>query len=203
MTRTFLILLGLTLLSYVWMGPLPEWAVTSFAAHMLMHMGVVAGAAPLLALGLRIHLPGLLGAPMLASLLDLVVIWAWHLPALHEAARLGGAAMVAEQGSFLAVGVFLWVSALDRAREPGAALAGAAALFFTSMHMTLLGVLLALAPLPLFHPGHGNESPFGLSPAQDAELGGVLMLAIGGTVYVLGGLALVARILRPDESRRP
>ncbi len=69
------------------------------------------------------------------------------------------------------------------------------------MHMTLLGVLLALAPVPLFHAGHGAP-PFGLSPATDRELGGILMLGIGGTVYLIGGLVLVAGVLRLPERRR-
>lgn len=200
MSRAVPIVAGVVLLALVWLGPLPRLASSSFTAHMLMHMSLVAGAAPLLALGLRDRLPPM--GPMLASLADLVVVWAWHMPRLHDAARSDAGWMVVEQASFLFVGLALWLSALDRGREPGAALAGAAALFFTSMHMTLLGVLLALAPLPLFHSGHGDGLPLGLSPAEDRELGGVLMLAVGGTVYLLGGLALVARVLRPMPPRR-
>lgn len=204
MKRSLPLLLGALVLGAAWAGPLPALAGKSFAAHMLMHMAVVAVASPLLALGLRRQLPGLTPTgPMLASLLDLVVVWAWHMPMLHEWARGGGGAMVLEQASFLVVGLLLWISALaPPAENPGgSALAGSAALFFTSMHMTLLGVLLALAPLPLFHAGHGMP-PFDLSPATDRELGGILMLGIGGTVYLVGGLVLVAGILRLPDRRR-
>ena len=78
--------------------------------------------------------------------------------------------------------------------------AGAFALLLTSMHMTLLGALLALAPRPLF--GEGTVTCLGLTlgAAQDQQLGGVLMLMIGGAVYLAGGLALVARLL---SGRRP
>ena len=67
--------------------------------------------------------------------------------------------------------------------------AGAFALLLTSMHMTLLGALLALAPRPLF--GEGTVTCLGLSldAAQDQHLGGVLMLMIGGAVYLAGGLS--------------
>ena len=41
---------GLLLLALLWFGPLPERARGSFAAHMVMHMGVVAVAARLLKL---------------------------------------------------------------------------------------------------------------------------------------------------------
>src|SRR5690606_5179103 len=36
---------GLAVLAGVWIGPLPEWSRHSFAAHMAMHMSVVAIAA--------------------------------------------------------------------------------------------------------------------------------------------------------------
>ncbi|MCA1973465.1 MAG: cytochrome c oxidase assembly protein, partial [Caenispirillum sp.] len=42
---------GLAALGLAWLGPLPEWSLTRFAAHMTMHLTVVAVAAPLLALG--------------------------------------------------------------------------------------------------------------------------------------------------------
>lgn len=38
--------LGWLVLAASWLGPLPEWAETSFAAHMTLHMSVVAIAAP-------------------------------------------------------------------------------------------------------------------------------------------------------------
>ena len=43
---------GVLVLALIWLGPLVSTWRTSFAAHMLAHMGVVAIAAPLLALGL-------------------------------------------------------------------------------------------------------------------------------------------------------
>ncbi|MGH9372866.1 MAG: cytochrome c oxidase assembly protein, partial [Vicinamibacterales bacterium] len=42
------LLLGLGVLAAAWLGPLPALASGSFAAHMTMHIGVVAVAAPLL-----------------------------------------------------------------------------------------------------------------------------------------------------------
>ena len=43
---------GFPLLAFLWFGPLPGWARGSFAAHMVMHMGVVAVVAPFLAVGI-------------------------------------------------------------------------------------------------------------------------------------------------------
>src|SRR3546814_5845462 len=91
--------------------------------------------------------------PVAAMLAELVVVWGWHLPLLHHLAQVSTAAWLAEQASFLAVGLALWLSVLGggaeyrRARQAS----GVIALLLTSMHMTLLGVLLTLAPRALYH----------------------------------------------------
>lgn len=195
---------GLLVLAAAWIGPLPEWSRHSFAAHMLMHMGVVAVAAPLIAAGLAggrgdpaRRWPAVF-APLPASVLEFAVVWAWHAPALHHAARQWTGLLVLEQASFLAVGLLVWLSAFGGgiARRRERAAAGVAGLLLTSMHMTLLGVLLALATRPLYpHAAHG-DAPFGLAPMVDQQLGGVLMLLFGGTVYLAGALVLLAGLLR-------
>ncbi|MDQ3585340.1 MAG: cytochrome c oxidase assembly protein, partial [Acidobacteriota bacterium] len=81
--RRVLLVLGLLTLAAAWLGPLPQLARHAFFAHMTMHMGVVAVAAPLIALGVAggqfdpvRHAP-VLFAPVPASVLELVVVWAW------------------------------------------------------------------------------------------------------------------------------
>jgi putative membrane protein len=66
-------------------------------------------------------------------------------------------------------------------------------LLLTSMHMTLLGALLALSPRPLYPHLHGAA---GLTPLADQQLGGAIMLLVGGVSYLLGGLALTVGLLR-------
>jgi putative membrane protein len=64
------------------------------------------------------------------------------------------------------------------------------------MHMTLLGALLILAPRDLY------AEVCGLPPSLSGQqLGGMVMLAVGTPVYLLAGLALVARALNPAEAR--
>ncbi len=185
---------GAAVLMFVWAGPLPQRVADSFAAHMTLHMTVVGIGVPLLAAGLapalarRGPLPQAL--PVIASLLDLVIVWLWHAPALHHAARSGMAVLALEQASFAGVALLLWLAALA-----GPPLAGAMALFFTAMHMTLLGALLGLAPRPIFQ-GHDAHGGMGLSALQDQQLGGVIMLAIGSLIYLGSGLALAGRALR-------
>src|SRR5690606_37671550 len=47
--RRWLLAAGLLVLGAAWLGPLPAWSRHWFSAHMLMHMAVVAVAAPLVA----------------------------------------------------------------------------------------------------------------------------------------------------------
>ena len=203
--RRALLISGTLTLAAVWLGPLPRLAGQAFFAHMTMHMGVVAVAAPLLALGIAggrrdpvRRAPALFApasTPILASILELVVVWAWHAPAPHHLARSSAAGMVVEQGMFLAAGLLVWLSAFGGGspRSGGRTGAGVVGLLLTSMHMTLLGALLALTPRPLYSHLHGFS---GLTPLEDQHLGGAIMLLVGGVSYLLGGLWLTAGLLR-------
>ncbi|MFN0102619.1 MAG: cytochrome c oxidase assembly protein [Bryobacteraceae bacterium] len=200
MKRPGMFLLGVAALAAAWWGPLAELAQHAFYGHMAVHMTVVAGAAPFLALGLAggnwdpIRRWPDCCSPLVASMLELVVVWLWHMPLLHEAAGRSGAAMAAEQGSFLASGFLLWISVFggspERRAERGAI--GIVALLLTLMHMTLLGALLALSPRPLYAHHSGAA---GLSPLQDQELGGAIMLVVGSVSYIAGALWLTSRLL--------
>jgi putative membrane protein len=191
--------LALAVLGLSWVGPLPDLAVHSFAAHMTIHIAVVAIAAPLLALAIAgtaadpVRAVPRFFAPIPASMIELVTVWLWHVPVFHHAARLSSATFVLEQCSFVAVGVLLWIAAIggDREQRRLRAWSGVAALLLTSMHMTLLGALFALATRPLFHPGHAAGSSL-----ADQQLGGVIMLLVGGASYLGGGLGLTAVALR-------
>ena len=191
-------LAGALVLLFAWAGPLPGLVPQSFAAHMWLHMLVVGVAVPLIAAWLapRLAITSALALPIVVSLLDFVVVWGWHAPALHHASRSLPLVLVAEQASFFAVSLLVWLVALSGRDRGNAAMGGAMALFFTSMHMTLLGALLGLSPRPLYEGHHGGDGWLGLSPLADQQLGGVVMLAIGGVVYLAGGLVLMARVLR-------
>jgi putative membrane protein len=194
-----LLLAGLLVLALVWLGPLLGSWRESLAAGMVAHMGVVAVAAPLIALGLPVacrfgpSMPAAL--PVVASLLELFAVWGWHAPAMRAAAEASMPVTVAEQVSFLLVGVLLWSTSFAAPGERMHAASGAAALLLTSIHMTLLGALLALSPRPLY--GAGDVTCFGilLDAGQDQQLGGVVMLAVGSVVYLAGGLLLVSELL--------
>jgi putative membrane protein len=193
-------LVSALLLAVVWLGPLPALARQSFAAHMTMHMAVVVAAAPLMAfavagsrydpIGRRVWF----AAPLAASMIEMAIVWGWHAPALHHAARHHMWALATEQGSFLAAGVLLWMTAFAGSdQRPARAASGVVALLFTSMHMTLLGALFTLANRPLFQ--HGADTSNATAVA-DQQLGGAIMLIAGGASYLIGGLWLTGRVLQ-------
>lgn len=198
-----LIVTGLLCLAGLWLGPLPGLAAQSFSAHMLLHLGVMSLAAPLLALGLargglrRSWLEG--GRGWLAGLFmaELLVVWGWHVPALHEAAAGRVWVFVIQQLSFLLTGLALWIAgfASERREAQAVALLGFG---LTVGHMTMLGLLLALAPR-LLYPAELCGGAFGYAGLEDQRAGGVLML--GGALLYLGvALALGARLLGPADS---
>jgi putative membrane protein len=201
MMRGGFLALGLLTLAAVWLGPLPGLAPHRFSAHMTMHMGVVAVAAPLLALGLAggrydpARRYPLVFSAIPASVVELLVVWAWHAPALHHAARGSATWLLVEQSMFLGSGLLVWLSAFGGDPRPGSGRAGLGviALLLTSVHMTLLGALLALSPRPLF--AHGGALASAAAALEDQHLGGAIMLLVGGSAYLAGGLWLSRTLL--------
>jgi putative membrane protein len=169
------------------------WALSrqNMTGHMAAHMIAVAIAAPLVALGVQhgrwdpaTRWPRL-AAPLPAALVEAVIVWGWHVPALRRLADHQPAWLILEQASFLAAGLLLWSAVL----APRHRAAGVGALLVTSMHMTLLGALIGLAPRPLY-THHGADALI------DQQIAGVVMLLVGGVAYLLGGLAMLGRLLQ-------
>lgn len=192
---------------------LAAWTVAAahlgMTGHMAAHMAAVAVAAPLVAWGIAgtrldpaVRWPALVG-PLQMSVVELLVVWGWHVPAARQFAATRAVGLVLEQAMFFAAGLLLWSACLgtrDSARTARRA-AGVGALLLTTIHMTLLGVLVALAPRLLFAT-HGSDL-FGmrLSPMQDQQIGGVIMLLVGAGSYLVGGLLLLGRLLRDQNVR--
>ncbi len=185
-------------------------ALPIFTAHMTAHMLVVAVAAPLLALAAQGSAFDVVRqwptrcSAIAASMLEGVVVWVWHAPALHAAAAQSGWVWALEQLCFLASGAWLWICVLGggprirRTRLAG----GIAGLLLTSMHMTLLGALITLADQTLYfdHGGHGDHAAMRwLSPLHDQQLGGAAMLVLGNACYLGGALWLGAIAVRPQS----
>lgn len=190
---------GIAILAVLWLGPLPALSRQVFHLHMVLHLGVVVVAAPLLAAGLkRINVGDwaaryLLFWAVTASLFEMLVVWSWHIPALHEAASRYDLVFVLQQLSFLVAGVLIWLVSFSGKSRVGAGI-GAVALMMTFMHMTMLGVLLSLASELLYDPSLYSTGPLA-EKLQDQSLGGILMALGGGFPYLIGGLVLAYRLI--------
>lgn len=193
--------LGPVALVLLWAGPLPELAQTSFLAHMLLHLGVVVVAGPLIGYAIASRLPDYptvrdaFSWCLLGSMLELVIVWGWHVPVLHDVAATDGASLVAEQSSFLIAGTAIWTAAF-LARDRRTAGAAALALFLTFSHMTMFGLLLTIAPNLLYDPSLCGG--LGISKLDDQRLGGILMAVGGGLPYFLGCAWACWVMIRPD-----
>ena len=209
--------LGLLVLLAALLSPLDAAAETSFALHMLQHMLLVVVAAPLLALGqvgvvLLTALPAALRGPVaelrhlrrvatvpVASALHGATLWLWHAPGPYEAALANDALHYLEHLTMLGTAALFWWGVLSaRGRGTLGHGAGIAALFVTMLHTGLLGILITLAPLPLY-ASYATAAPLGaLGPLEDQQVAGIVMLA-GGFAYLAAGLALLALWLAAAE----
>ena len=181
----------------------------SFAAHMTMHMarGRGRGAAARARRRRRAARSGAQGAalfaPIPASLVEFVVVWAWHAPALHHAARHARPASSPSRRRSSAAGLARLAVGVRRRRaraRDSRRGAGVVALLLTSMHMTLLGALLALAPRAALR-ARGRR--LGLTPLEDQHLGGVMLLVGGAVVSRRRTLAHGRRRLRGRRRGAP
>lgn len=105
MSRRVLLALGLLTLAAACLTDLPRVAERAFWSHMTMRMTVVAVAAPLITLGVAetrfdpaLRAP-VLFAPIPASIAELIVVWMWHAPALHHAARHSAVGLIVDVSS--------------------------------------------------------------------------------------------------------
>lgn len=233
--RALLTLAGLAVAAAVLLGPLDALADRSVALHTVQHMTLMAVAAPLIAAGaplaaagavlapawlggrappgwrgLRHAAQALRGVPM-ASVVQGVVMWLWHLPAMTAAALADDGVHALMHASFLAAGVLFWAALLRSVRAAPAGFgAGALAVAATLAHMGLLGALLFFAPRPLYAEYALRVSSLGLDWRSDQQLAGIVMWVPACVPYLAGGAWLLVTWLRrieaaalPHEGARP
>jgi putative membrane protein len=178
---------GTAVLAAALLSPLCSLAVALFSARVAQHMLVLLAAAPLLAMGLRGRAPS---APVAAAGFA-AALWLWHLPGPYAWTFASDAAWWAMHLTLLLSAVWL-AQALLRAR-PEAALATG---LVTAAQMGGLGAFLTFAPRALFAPHAYTTLPWGLTPLEDQQLGGLLMWVPGGILFAALSVAGLARLLR-------
>jgi len=215
---------GWVVLAAALVTPLHEAGERSFAAHMLEHELLMLVAAPLLVMsrpmgialwafpqGVRRALATfghgiggawrMLTAPVAATLLQAAVLWLWHAPRLFDLALADPGWHVVQHLCFLGSALLFWWSVLHgRDRRLGVRVG---CLFFTAVVSGALGALMAFSSSPWYagYAASGLDA-FGLTPAEDQQLAGLLMWIPGGLVHAIAGLALVARRLGIETEER-
>ena len=201
------------------MPPLDTLGAQSFAAHMTQHELLMAVAAPLLVLGrpleawtwalapewraqvASIRRPALRATwaamtdPLGAWLLHAIAIWAWHVPALFQAALDSTGVHILQHASFLGTALAFWWSVFEpgRRRDGGAALAS---VFTTMMHTGALGALLTFGAA-LWFPAYSGA--YGLTALEDQQLGGLIMWGPASLAYLAAALVIASRWLLPSR----
>jgi cytochrome c oxidase assembly factor CtaG len=197
---------GLAVAALALLSPLDELGDTYlFSAHMLQHLLLVLGAAPMLLLGTPgwmlaplLRRPAVRGAgrwlthPVPAFLIFNINFIAWHFPALYQATLVNENIHILEHLLFLATAVLNWWPVLGPAQElPRLPYAGQMLyLFLEAIPGTVLGALFVFADGPLYPFYIAAAHPFGLSAETDQQLSGLLMGTLSSLVYLaaLGGV---------------
>jgi putative membrane protein len=218
---------GLAALFAALVSPLDAGAEASFALHMTQHMLLIVVAAPLLVLGnvgvvLLSALPAGLRVPFgrtfalrplrqlrawlfavpVATAAHGVVVWLWHAPGPYEAALADPRVHYLEHITMFGTAALFWWSVVSSRRLPTLGYGtGIAALFLTMLHTGLLGILITLAPAPLY-PSYAAVPWTTLGPLEDQQIAGIVMLLPGGLIYLGAGLALLAAWLERAGRRR-
>jgi len=220
--RSWLFLCGWAVLALSLVSPLHQGGERSFTLHMIEHELIMlvatlllaaSAAGGILAWGLPATVRGALGGswktplaslwrtltePVTATVLQAIVLWAWHAPALFDSALDSPAWHAAQHLSFVAASLVFWVAMLDHRR--GGYLLSATCLFLTSLIEGALGALMSLSQSPWYSAYAAmGVSGIGLDPTTDQQLAGLIMWIPGGLVHGAAALVLLYRWLSASE----
>lgn len=215
--------LGWLSLAGALVSPLHEAGERSFTFHMIEHeivmlfsalLLVVARPGPVLLWGLprplrnaaaataRFPVWRSLTGPLTATAVQGAAIWIWHMPALFDLALRSEAWHAVQHLSFLVTALLFWWAMANGAHGRQSHAIAALCLFATSMIGGALGALMALSVSPWYAPYAAlGMTPWGLSPAEDQQLAGLIMWIPGGFVHLGGAFYFFARWFHAAEAK--
>lgn len=175
------------------------------ATHMAVHIAVMNVLAPISAAAFWLARP-LDGRPRIlpallwpATIAQMALLWASHVPAVQTAAAASLAMQCVLHGLLLAAAIAFWTLVLHPA---SAAWQPVLALLITAKLACLLGSLLIFAPRLLYaaaaapHAANSiHHHATGLSTLADQQLAGLFMVAACPLSYVLAGVILAAHTI--------
>jgi putative membrane protein len=220
---------GLLLVLVALASPLEQAAHELLSAHMVQHLVLILGAAPLLVLGRpvvvtlsalpprgrrTIHRLGagrpvrwvalVITTPVVAWVVHVSVVWAWHVPGAYQAALEHAPMHWLQHATFLGTALLFWSVAL----EPGSGRrlargADVAYLLAAWLQSGALGALFTFAAGPIYPAYVSPAASLGVSPLQDQQLAGLIMWIPAGLVYLsLAGVLFVSWLRRIEDDQR-
>lgn len=245
-TRVVAFYAGLLAIGIALVSPVDALARTLFSAHMVQHLVLMVVAAPLLVYASPLKVTPLalpatvrsslrkmersrsmgalrrvLGNGIVASSLYAAVLWAWHLPALYEAALQSETLHALEHVTFVLTSVLVWSlvittsnrrvltprphrsqnehSATSRRGRNVAYPVSLAVVFVTGLHSAALGAVLTFASEPLYAIHARGALLWEVSPLSDQQLAGAIMWVPGGAIYLTTMSVLFVRWLKAME----
>jgi cytochrome c oxidase assembly factor CtaG len=208
---------GLSLLLLSLVSPIDRLGEEDlFLFHMLQHvilgdlapLAIVAGlSGPVLrpVLGIRlVERLRVLAHPLVALPLWAASLYVWHLPFMYEAALHHDFVHALEHMSFFGFGALMWAPVLEVLPAPEWFGTGAKLGYIAAVRVleTILGNIFLWSSKP-FYPTyvHAGEL-WGISPARDQNLAGVVMMTEGGIVTIVALAWLFLKLAAEGELRQ-
>lgn len=136
--------------------------------------------------------------PVTATIIQGVVLWVWHAPALFNRALGSDWWHAAQHLSFVLASLLFWSAMLNPRR--GNYLLSAACLFLTSLVEGALGALMTFSVSPWYAAYAAmGVTGIGLDPETDQQLAGLVMWVPGGLLHAGAALLLLHRWLNGAE----
>jgi len=210
-------LLGMLIMFLALVSPLDELGDSYlFSAHMVQHLILTIIGPPLLLLGT----PGWLVDPLLRKPVVFRIakaltfpafaffiynfdFWLWHAPPLYNATLENQGIHILEHLTFVVFGLLYWWPVFSPAALLARLTMGGQVLylFLSGMPTVALGAGLTFFP-PLYAPYLAAPRIWGLSPATDQQLGGLIMWVPGNLVYIVIVSILFIRWMQGQEAKQ-
>ena len=228
--RPLVYLGGLLILGIALMSPIDVLASQLFSFHMVQHVLLVMVVPPLLLLAnplpfslwglpdkMRSPAGGMLrrGSPIRNSLRKatgtglvwmafVIVYWGWHDPNAYDLALRSSLVHDLEHITFFVVSVLFWwhaTGAGPRIHRPMSQGLRFAFLLSAVPISMVAGLAITFAKEPIYSYYEAMPRLWGISVMDDQRIAGVIMWVVGGMMYMLAALIIVARWLQKEEGK--
>jgi putative membrane protein len=216
-------LLGLAVIEVALEGIVGQYDDVLFVDHMIQHLLLMLVAAPLMVLGtpitvaLRVATPDVrrrwllpllhsravafLSHPLVGLALFTASLWITHFSPIYELAIENGLVHDMEHGVYLAAAILFWgpILGADPVRVRVPFVMRLVAVLFAMVQGSFLGVVIVLAPAPLY--AHYADLNLGyITALADQQMAGAVMWVVGAILIPLWGGLVFYDWMRAEEA---